>query len=91
MPDLSSILDEVDTLTLELNTLSENDFYVISLVIPFFMQLFPTPPPLIFHLFAEEDEAQTIVANRGREHAEQSDNLNELRQDIKTNTMESII
>lgn len=65
--DFVGIRDEVAILRLEVHSLVEIHSLVIPLVIPSFIQALPRPPPLIFNLFIEDDEAPPIGDKRGCE------------------------
>lgn len=64
MSALIGLREKVATLISELCTLVESHVLVVPVETPFFTQPLFRPPPLIFDLFNEEDEAQTISAKR---------------------------
>lgn len=57
VPDLLSLHREVATFRSKVCNLAESHVPIIYLVIPSTTQILPTPPALIFNLFADEDES----------------------------------
>lgn len=55
----------VAILWLEVISLAESHILIIFLVIPSFTQPFPRPLPLLFNLFADDDDALIIAAKSG--------------------------
>lgn len=82
VPDLLSLRKDVATLRLEVRTLAKIHIPVIPLVIPSFTQPLPILSPLIFDIFIEEDEDQTIEVKKGHEQEKQGDS-DEFRRALK--------
>ncbi|KAF3645843.1 hypothetical protein FXO38_19460 [Capsicum annuum] len=85
-----SLQKKVATLRSKVYTLVESHALVIPLIIPSIKQSLPTPPSLIFYLFAGDDEAQIIRASKGWDPIKQSDILGEFEWSMKQETIEFI-
>lgn len=73
----------------ELQSLTESHILVIPLAILSFTQLLPIPPPLIFDLFAKDDEAPPIGAKRGYKEEDLGNPDMEFQWALKMATCES--